>query len=212
MSHNGRHVPAAARGSRRNRTIVLIVAIGLVAFGGGYLIARATGGEDPTVEASVTPSPTPSPTPEPTESESPEPSDEPPATDLEDGEHYIQATAAEANGDGDGDGDDLTFDLASFYTGEEAFEYAEEHDIALENEYLIVNDNPKLRTLPLASDASIEYIPSGTCCELQQGNVDAFVESVNGTNQMDYPDPSITWWWATIEDGVITGLVQQYLP
>ncbi len=208
MSQNGRHVPAAARSSRRNRTIALIVAIGLVAFGGGYLIARETGGDDPTVEASVRPSPTLSPTPEPTESASPEPSDEPPTTDLGDGEHYIQATAAVANGDGDA----LTFDLASFYTGEEAFEYAEEHDIALENEYLIVNDNPKLRTLPLASDASIEYIPSGTCCELQDGNIDAFVESVNGTNQTDYPDLSITWWWATIEDGVITGLVQQYLP
>jgi hypothetical protein len=74
-----------------------------------------------------------------------------------------------------------------------------------------VNDNDRLRTLPLADEVDVEYIPVGFCCELQPGNIDAWLESVLETNQTDYDGKNVPWWF-TVEGCEITRIEQQYLP
>lgn len=213
MSQNGRHVPQDLQQHRRTRAIVAVGAVVLLAaLGGAWIASRADGG-DPTVAVSPTPSPsTPtSPSPAGSSSTSPSPSETSssvaPAA-LEDGEHFLRATRVLTAGATPR----LRFDEAVFSTGDEAFEYAQENDIELQNDYYIENASPKVAMMPLAADAVVSYIPQGTCCELQPGSVDGLVASVNATAMTDYPDPATTWWWATVEEGEITSLVQQYLP
>ena len=210
MSQNGRHVPQDLQ-HRRTRAIVAVGAVVLLAgLGGAWVASRADGG-DPTVAVSPSTSPSATTSPSPSESASASPkqgsSSAAPAA-LEDGEHFLRV----ARMLGSDATPRLRFDEAVFYTGDEAFEYAEENGIELQNDYYIENASPKVATMPLAADAVISYIPQGTCCELQPGSVEGFVASVNATAMTDYPDPATTWWWATVEDGEITSLVQQYLP
>ena len=55
------------------------------------------------------------------------------------------------------------------------------------------------------------YVPKGACCELQPGDIDAWLESILGTAQTDYPED--VPWWITVEgDGQITRIEQQFLP
>ena len=57
----------------------------------------------------------------------------------------------------------------------------------------------------------IEYIPVDQCCELQPGNIDAWLEAVLATNPTDYAGTDVPW-WLTVEGGEITRIEQQYLP
>lgn len=202
MSHNGKHVPPHERTGRRNRTIAIVAAFVLVAFAGGYLLASDLGGGDPTVEPTTT---------TPGGSSAAAPTSATPSGAVGDGEHFVQPTSVSEGGSDAAFDADLTFDLATFYTGAEAQAHAEEEGIELEHDYYIDDDGAGVLTMPLAVDVAIEYIPEGTCCELQRGNLDAFAASVNGTEQTDYPDPATAWWWATVQDGAVTRLVQQYL-
>lgn len=216
MSSNGQHTnPRDETRGRRNRTIAIVLALGVVAFGGGYLLATSSGkdGESAaqtpsaTAPPSQTPSVGPSDTGSPSKSETTEPTPDPDA--LEDGLHFVKVKEL---GGGEAGPRLLRFDLAYLYSGEDAFAYAEEHDIVLENEYLIVNENPKLRWMPLAEDVEIEYIPTGTCCELQAGTFDGFEAAVRETAMTDYPDMGATWWFLTVDGEEITKVVQQYFP
>jgi hypothetical protein len=193
---------------------VIVAALGLVAFGGGFLLANTLGGNDeatvsPTPSASVTTSPSVTPSPSSSPSDSPTPSVTTDPDILEDGQHFVMVTDA-------GGGEDgpyvVRFDLAYFYTGADAYEYAADHDIEMQNEYLIVNQNPRLRWMPLADDVDVQYIPEGTCCKLRRGSADGFVAAATDLAMTDYPDMGTTWWWFTVEDGEIVSIVQQYLP
>ena len=74
-----------------------------------------------------------------------------------------------------------------------------------------MNENDRLRTLPLAEDVEVAYIPVDACCDLQPGNVDAWLEAVLETNPTDYGGADVPWWF-TVEGGEITRIEQQYLP
>lgn len=208
MGDPGRHA-ARSDGSNRRWLYIGLAALGIAAFLGGYLVAisgddESTADPSPTTTASLSPTSTPTGAPTSTGSTT---SSATQAPVLEDGLHFVQPTSMTQGGTYQ-----LTFDLGYFYTGAEAFEYAEDNGIELVNDYVIVNDNPKLRTMAFAPDAAVAYIPVGTCCELANGNLDALAESVNGTNPTDYPDPGTTWWFITVEDGQVQEIVQQYLP
>jgi hypothetical protein len=200
--------------SRRNALIVGAIVLALLSIGAGALIALSSDGDrvtTPTTNSSLTPSATPSDEPsvlpDPTMPESPEPpGSESPL--LEDGRHFVRVEEAARLEDGSAT---VTFDLAYFLTGEEGQQAAEDHDDEFLNGYYIVNDNPRLRTLPLADDVDVEYVPTNQCCELQPGNVDAWLESILETNPTDYAGTDVPWWF-TVEGGEITGIEQQYLP
>ena len=105
----------------------------------------------------------------------------------------------------------VRFDLAYFYQGERAEREAAERGDEVVSGYYIVNDNPRLRTLFLADEVEVEYIPATQCCELQPGDIDAWVEAVLETNPTDYAGTNAPWWF-TVEGGEITRIEQQYLP
>jgi hypothetical protein len=210
--------PAPDARRRRIRTAVTIVALVLLAFGAGALVAVLAADDEPAVaqspSASLTDGPTGSPratgTPEPSRSSSAEPSGAPtPAGDvLPDGRHFVRVKQVVELGAGRA----VRFDLAYFLEDEAAEEAAAEHGDEAVNGYYIVNDNPKLRTAPIAPDAKVRYISMARCCNSVKGDLDAWADSVNGMVQSDYPPPDSTWWWFTVRGGRVTAIDQQYLP
>jgi hypothetical protein len=213
--NNGHARPGAARQLRRNRAIAIGVVLALIlgAFGVGYVLAGG-GDETPAPPRSASPSEPSSPSRDPSESPSMTPSEtvtpEPDVAVLEDGRHYVYAKEV-ADGSA---GPELTFDLAYFYTGEEAAQVAADRgdESPPPNDYYIVNDNPKLRTMPIAPDAIVRYVPDGTCCNPKAGDLDAWSEAVNGTAQTDYPNMRYTGWWITVRDGAIERIAMQWVP
>jgi hypothetical protein len=144
--------------------------------------------------------------PEPSGSETPEPSESPV---LEDGHHFVYVKRASHPDTGPVT---VRFDLAYFYVGERAEQEAAERDDAVLNGYYIVNENDRLRTLPLADEVEVAYIPEGQCCDPQPWDIDDWLEAIGlSTNLSDYPGRNVPWWF-TVEGGEITRIEQQYLP
>jgi hypothetical protein len=196
--------------SKRNALIVGAIVLALLSVGAGALIAVSDDAEPvaaPSPSPNVTATDEPTASPEPSESETPEPSrSESPI--LEDGRHFVYVTSGSRLEDGSSE---VEFNLAYFYTGDEAAQKAAEDGNDSANGYYIVNDNDLLRTLPLADDVEVRYIPVDACCELQPGNVDAWLEAVLATNPTDYGGTDVPW-WLTVDGGEITRIEQQYLP
>jgi hypothetical protein len=198
--------------ARRNWLVAGAVLLALLSIAGGALIAlsddeeRARSTPSPTAS---TPSESASPSSEETESPSPEPTPEPtgPAS-LEDGRHFVYVEGARRR---EGGPATVRFDLAYFYRGDRAVQEAAERGDEVVNDSYIVNENPKLRTLPLAEDVTVRYIPVDDCCDLRPGNVDAWLESVMETNPTDYGGKDVPWWF-TVRGGQVTKIQQQYLP
>jgi hypothetical protein len=197
---------------KRNLLVVGAVVLALLSIGSGALIALSNddgsaAAASPTPSVTATDEPSVEPTESPTGSESPEPS-ESESPILEDGHHFVFVEKAMFLPDGS---TRVRFDLAYFLTGEEGQQAAEDHHDEFVNGYYIVNDNPRLRTLPLADGVKVEYVPTDQCCELQAGNIDAWLESINETNPTDYDGKNVPWWF-TVEGGEITKIEQQWLP
>lgn len=196
--------------TKRNALIVGAIVLALLSMGAGAMIALSddeeraqTPGPSPSTTATQTSGPSES--PEPTET--PEPSDAQ-APSLEDGHHFVYVKSATRSENGKAR---VRFDLAYFYKGERAEREAAERGDEVVSGYYIVNDNPRLRTLPVADEVEVEYVPSSQCCELQPGDIDAWVEAVLEANPTDYPGANAPW-WLTVEGGRITRIEQQYLP
>jgi hypothetical protein len=197
--------------NERTRRRVLIggaIALGLLSIGAGALIAVS---DDDEQAAPTSPSPTTPPSPTATEEPSPteETSPTPPRAVLPDGNHFVYVTDASRLEDGSLR---VTLDLAYFYTGAEAQQEAAAHGDEAVNDYYIVNDNPRLRRIPIVADATVRYFPVGSgSVELVEGNLDAWLEAVMETAQTDYGGKDVPWWF-TVDDGVVTRIEQQYLP
>jgi len=203
--HNG-HGAHEAPGSRRGWRIAIVVAIAVLlalALAGSFMLTRD--GEQPassaspslSFSASIEPTLSASASSTATSQTSPEPV-------LEDGRQFVFARSARV------EPASLRFDLAEFLTDQEAQDAAEEHGDEATDGYYIVNDNPRLRTLPVADDVRVRYIPISACCDLVAGTWDQYVAAVNGTAQTDL-DGSAPW-WITVRDERIVRIEQQYLP
>ena len=185
------------------------VITGLVlAFAGGILLANPGGGDEasPSVSATTTGSGTPSPAP--TESASPTESPSPPPPALPDGRHFVYVTRLR----GTPPDATLTFDLAEFLTGEAAVQAAAEHgdESPPPNDYYIVNDNPKLRTMPVAPNVTIRAIDWTNCCELTDVPYTDWAASLTAPTDALYGTG--TQYWITVTDGRIVAIEEQYLP
>jgi hypothetical protein len=200
---------------RPNRPLIIagLVLVGALAFVAGMLLANAGGGGGNRATASpsrprdslsapVTDSPSPSPTPEPTTGPTGSPV-------LDDGRHFV--FVKELPGDPP---NRMTFDLAEFLTGDAAAEAAAEHgdESPPPNDYYIVNDNPRLRTLPVAPDAELRILDLADCCS-------SFVIGDLGllADALVHSDPTGTYrpsspFWITVEGGAIVTIEEQYLP
>ena len=206
------HQPSPSKPNRTSITIIAAIVI-VVAFGGGYLLAK--GGK--TVAEPVGSASGPTSTGRPRVSHSPKPSVSPtgqPSTQptgvLTDGRYFVYAKKVEG---GQGGPLFLTFDLAYFYTGHQANTVAASRgdEVPVPNDVYIVNDNPTTRRYPIASPVLVTYIPTGVST-LKMGDIGAFEQAVNATAQTDYPDMRYAGWWIVITNGEIRSIKQQYLP
>jgi len=99
----------------------------------------------------------------------------------------------------------LTMDLVEFLTGDRAIQEWQKHypnspDETPPNDYFILNDNPKLRTIPLASHVSVKVVNGGSTPTLEVGvaGLGAYL--------------SDTLFWITVHHGRVVQLRQQFLP
>lgn len=95
----------------------------------------------------------------------------------------------------------FTFDLACYFSGDAAYAEGERLGVEVNNDYLVTNDNPTLRTVPLAAGAT------ATCVELGAGVLDVACDPA------DIPDPETPWAvWFRVVGGEVDRLVEQYAP
>jgi hypothetical protein len=182
------------------------------------LVALAACAEDEPAPAGATGTTTPTgPTATVTEtpSESPVSESPPPETgdELEDGRNFGYVTSVDVA--------DATieFDLALFYTGDEANEVAGERgdETPVPNDYYIVNDNPKLRTVPLSPDLEITLIDWNRCCdETFSPTLEDFAAAIASDDPVTI-DGRLTYgrssqYWLTVQDGSVVAIEEQYLP
>jgi hypothetical protein len=135
-----------------------------------------------------------------------------PGASLEDGRHfgYVRSVDADAR--------TIEFDLAYFLSGEEANAayQAAGGTGPVPNDHFVVNDNPKLRTLPLAPDVRLRLLDWNHCCEtFFDGDLALFGQAIE--EQGDVTDGDLIYrgqsqWWITVENGFVTEIEEQYSP
>jgi hypothetical protein len=126
---------------------------------------------------------------------------------LEDGRSFVYVKSVDAGLPS------LTFDLAYFYSGEEANQIAGERgdEVPVPNDVYIVNDNPKLRTLPFAADAEVLVYDWHECCDTYTPiTVDRWAAYVDAPTRRFHGSTSP--YWLTVRDGEIVKAQEQYLP
>jgi hypothetical protein len=129
----------------------------------------------------------------------------------EDGRHfgYLQAARVTA------EPRELVFDLAYFLRGEEANMAAAERgfESPVPNDYFVVNDNPKPRTLGVAPELTIDLVDWKCCDKRFAGDPARFEASF-----AEVAPPAgryrgrFSSYWLTVEDGVVVSIEEQYLP
>jgi hypothetical protein len=135
-----------------------------------------------------------------------------PPAELEDGEHFGFVEEVDASGG------TLVLDLAYFLTGEAANEAAAERgdEVPVPNDYYIVNDNPRLRTLTLADDLALRVYDWNRCCDRRfDGDLETFAQAIE-EGQVDSDgflyQGHFSPYWLTVENGEVVRIEEQYLP
>jgi hypothetical protein len=129
---------------------------------------------------------------------------------LEDGRHPVYLT------DIDSAARIVEFDLIQFLTGDEATAaYSEDHPDdpgGPPNDYYIVNDNPRLRRLPVAENVEVTVLDWEGGFQPQ---VIAFADLPARLAADLVPDDDRIWpnpFWLTVGDDTITAIEEQYIP
>ncbi|MGE0794969.1 MAG: hypothetical protein AB7H43_03800 [Acidimicrobiia bacterium] len=118
-------------------------------------------------------------------------------SELEDGRHFGFWRTFEI-------GDTIAygeFDLAYFLTGEEAEAEAAARGDEVNNDYYVVNDNPKLRTLIARGSTTVRVLVGGGATLTSSNVADFAVERHEGSGC-----------WVTIEGGIVTEIEEQFVP
>ena len=186
-------------------SLTLALALVVAACNDGATVSDPTGTSSPTAPETTSPTQEPTETPEPSETESPTP-----GAELEDGRHFGSIVSIDASTQ------TMRFDLAYFLTGDEANQAAAEHgdEVPVPNDYYIVNDNPKLRTLAILPNVEVQVIDWTNCCELVQGEVQPFMDAF-ATRHHAWDalyQGSEAPYWVTVQDGAVVTIEVQYLP
>jgi len=113
----------------------------------------------------------------------------------------------------------LAFDLACFYTGEEANEQAAQRgdEVPVPNDVYIVNDNTKIRNLTVGPSVELVVLDWNSCCEPKPGaDLDDFASALGNDDFVEIGGRSyagsLSPYWLTIEDGVVSRIEEQFLP
>ena len=220
--------PPPNRGSSR-RTWVVVVGIVVVVALVGTIAAIAfsdddnRAGQGPTGEPGVTlpssPTETTGPSPQPTGSTGTTGSANPgcsgapaPAT-LADGTYFGFVEGVDV------DSGTMGFDLACFYTGEEANEQAAQRgdEVPVPNDVYIVNDNTTIRDVIVDPSTELLLIDWNECCETSPGaELDAFASAIGEPDFVEIGGRqyagSLSPYWVTIENGQVVLIEEQFLP
>jgi hypothetical protein len=132
-------------------------------------------------------------------------------TVLEDGRHPVYLTALDTSAR------TVTFDLIEFLTGQAAKkawlkDHPDEPD-GPPNDYYIVNQNPKLRTLPIAMSVTVKVVDlSGSGAG---SKTIAFSDLPSYLAGDPVPDDKRLWpspFWLTVKSGLVTVFEEQFVP
>lgn len=107
------------------------------------------------------------------------------------------------------------FDLAYFLSGADANQAAAErgYETPVSNDYFIVNDNPKLRTLAVSPDVRIVLLDWRHCCEKTfVADPERFQDSFSWTRHAGNYRGTFSQYWLTVQNGVVVSIEEQYLP
>ena len=186
----------------RRFLVAAVAAIGLAACGGDGPDGSAAPASTTTTAAvpqdSSTSTSAGGASPRPTEPPTPaEDGDDTGRSELEDGRHFGYWRSFEI-GDTVATGE---FDLAYFLSGDEAEKAAAAKGDEVTNDYYIVNDNPRLRTLFARGDTKVVVLV-GDGAKTTTSNVADFAVERNRD----------AGFWVTIEDGIVTSIEEQYQP
>ena len=110
----------------------------------------------------------------------------------------------------------MVFDLAYFLTGDEANAAAAKRgdEVPVPNDYYIVNDNPKLRTLQVSPNADIELVDWKECCDkVFKPNWQKFQDSfaLDEAPAGRYKG-KFTHYWVTVNRGEVVQIQEQFVP
>lgn len=105
----------------------------------------------------------------------------------------------------------ITFDLIQLYWGDDATtEAAKDHqESPPPNDYYIRNVNPRLRTLPVRSDAPITV---NVLAAQSTGSSTKDVSVTLDELASYFPNSGTAPFWITVEQGQVTKIAQQFLP
>ena len=134
-----------------------------------------------------------------------------PKPPLEDGRHfgYIKSV------DVDTSPATLVFDLAYFYTGDDANREAAErgYPTPVDNDVFIVDENPRLRTLVLAPDVEIHRFDWRHCCErFLDVSPERFASLFGRPKPGGYPRGEYSSYWLTVAGGRVVKIEEQFRP
>jgi eukaryotic-like serine/threonine-protein kinase len=221
--------PGERRGSRRSIVVVVVVVLLALA---GTIAAIALGGDDEEQAAGVTDEPSTTAPTSPTGttgpstgttgptgstgttgSSNPGCSGTPAPATLADGTYFGFLESIDVGSGVSG------FDLACFYTGDEANEQAAARgeEVPVPNDVYIVNDNPSTRDVPVDPSVELLLIDWNACCETSPGaQLDAFASALGDQDFVEIDGfryaGGLSPYWITIEEGRIVGIEEQFLP
>jgi hypothetical protein len=218
--------PGEGRGSRRWIVVVVVAvllalagAIAAIALGGDDEEQAAGGTDEPSVTAPTSPTGTTGPstgTTGPTGStgsSNPGCSGTLAPTALADGTYFGFLESIDVGSGVSG------FDLACFYSGDEANEQAAARgdEVPVPNDVYIVNDNPSTRDVPVDPSVELLLIDWNACCETSPGaQLDAFASALGEQDFVKIDGfryaGGLSPYWITIEEGRIVGIEEQFLP
>jgi hypothetical protein len=220
--------PETKRARRRGGRVERIAAVGVLAvlvgvagivWAGGTGSGRAASPAPTTKPTEAPATPAAAPTPDPPQGNDPAgvtpaavPVDPPePEPVLEDGRHPVLLTHVDTAGA------TVEFDLVQFLTGDEANRaWAERYPNSppgAPNDYLVVNDNPRLRTLPVLSGVpvTVAYLdPMGgsDSSPIAFADLPGYLSRFNSGASKH---PSGTF-WLTVHDDTIVDIHEQWVP
>jgi hypothetical protein len=221
--------PGEGRGSR---TWIVVVVVAVLLALSGTIAAITLGGDDdeqaagitdePSVTAPTSPTGTTGPTTGPTGptgptsatgSSNPGCSGTPAPATLADGTYFGFLESIDVDSWVSG------FDLACFYSGDEANEQAAARgdEVPVPNDVYIVNDNPSTRDVPVDPSVGLLLIDWNACCETSPGaQLDAFASALGDQDFVEIDGfryaGGLSPYWITIEGGRIVGIEEQFLP
>lgn len=113
----------------------------------------------------------------------------------------------------------VTFDLIEFLTGEAAkAEWKKQHPEqpdGPDNDYMIINNNTKLRTLPVGAGAKCVVLATlgGTDTKtITFAALPAFLEKQHDGIELDAPQIAVLPFWLTVQNGSVVKFEEQFLP